>query len=64
MSVSGEKNKEFFNFLVDFGSYSVSDPLHFDADPDTDPRIRFWDNGSGSGSGTGSNSNFFLLLFF
>ena len=31
---------------------SVSDPLHFDADPD--PRIHFRDNGSGSGSGTGS----------
>ena len=27
-------------------NYSVSDPLHIDADPD--PRIRFRDNGSGS----------------
>ena len=35
---------------------SVSDPYHFDADPD--PRIRFWDDGSGF------NSNFFHLNFF
>ena len=46
---------------------SVSDPLHFDADPD--PRIRFRDNGSGSSSGSGSDlkSNKFqicLLNFF
>ena len=41
---------------------SVSDPLHFYADPD--PRIRFRDNGSGSGSGSGSEQIpfiFFLL---
>ena len=31
---------------------SVSDPYHFDADPD--PRIRFWDDWSGSRSGSGS----------
>ena len=35
---------------------SVSDQFHFDADPDPDQQIRFWDKGSGS--------NFFLLHFF
>ena len=52
---------------------SVSDPLHFNVDPDL--RIRFQDNRSGSGfsycSGSGSDSGsdkqipiFFFLIFF
>ena len=40
---------------------SVSDPLHFDADPD--PRIRFRDNGSGSDLNR-TISFFFFILFF
>ena len=49
---------------------SVSDPLHFNAEPDPDPRIRFRDNGSESGYSSGSGSDpeqiqiFFFLIFF
>ena len=37
---------------------SVSDPYHFDADPD--PQIRFRDDGSGSERNTAQNPTFYF----
>ena len=40
---------------------SVSDPFHFDSDPDSNPQIHFVNNGSGSESEIEDISNLFTL---